>query len=385
MPLAQLVSDPFPGKGPLPANAPDFYERDELFTTVQNLLRAGDSVSLVGERKAGKTSFLNYLLAHLSSTEFIPVFVDAQGVAPKTDKIFLGRLARSAAKAIETTIDSKKPLKIGTLTVQSDEQAYQAFENDLEELRVKLPLEGNDKKRRLVWLIDEIETLRGYEKTELFTFLRPLAQTDPDFRMVVAGYDVLYTLSSRSEWSPFFNAFRHVRLEGLNPVVAQQLIDNALRLMEATTEPDLYEPILDWTGQKPYFLKWFLSKTAEALNQQQIDRHIGINILQTAQTLFLSEPELGLHFTHLWNTHTTETQQKVLSLTAPQVGPYNHPKILDNLKDKKLIEGDKQATQHLIDDLTRLKQLGFLYEQVGRYTFTSGCLQAWIKVNKPLG
>lgn len=175
------------------------------------------------------------------------------------------------------------------------------------------------------------------------------------------------------------------RDELFTTVVAQQLIDNALTLMEATTEPDLYEPIFNWTGQKPYFLKWLLSKTAEALNQQQIDRHINADVLQTAQTLFLSEPDLSSHFTHLWNTHTTETQQKVLSLVAPQVGSYNHPKILDNLKEKKLIEGDKQAAQHLIDDLTRLKQLGFLYEQVGRYTFTSGCLQAWIKANKPLG
>ena len=202
--------------------------------------------------------------------------------------------------------------------------------------------------------------------------------------MVVAGYDVLYTLSSRSEWSPFFNAFRYVGLEGLNPAVAQKLIDNALTTMEVTIERSLYDPILDWTGQKPYFLKWILSKTTEALNQQQTDRHLSAEVLQTAQTLFLNEHELSLHFTHLWNRHTTESQQKILSLIATQIGPYNHPKILDNLREKRLIEGDKQAAQHLIDDLTRLKQLGFLYEQVGRYTFTSGCLQAWVKANKPL-
>ena len=161
MPPYQPVPDPFPGKGPLPANAPDFYERDELFTNVQNLLRAGDSVSLVGERKAGKTSFLNYLLTYLSAVEFVPVFVDAQGVAPKTDKVFLGRLVRSAAKTIEKTIASKKPIKVDTLTAPSDQAVYQAFEDDLEELRAKLPLGANEKKRRLVWLIDEIETLRG--------------------------------------------------------------------------------------------------------------------------------------------------------------------------------------------------------------------------------
>jgi hypothetical protein len=173
-------------------------------------------------------------------------------------------------------------------------------------------------------------------------------------------------------------------LEGLNPVVAKKLIEDAVIGMGVTIEPNLDEALLEWTGQKPFFLKWILSKLAEALNQQKIDHHINAGVLEAAQMLFLGEHELLLHFAHLWNTHTTDSQQKVLSLVAAQTGPYHQPKILDHLKEKKLIEGDKQASQHLIDDLTRLNQLGFLYERIGSYTFTSSCLQAWIKENKPL-
>ncbi len=377
------IVDPFPNKGPIPVNASDFYEREEIFTNIQTLLRVGESISLVGERKAGKTSFLNYLKAHLPSDEFIPVFLDTQGVAPKTDKLFLGELANYAAEAIVKKIGSRRPIKINTLTAQSD-KVYRIFRDDLKRLRAKLPLTENGQKYRLVWLVDEIETLRGYEKTELFTFLRPLAQTDPDFRIVVAGYDVLYTLSNLSEWSPFFNAFRHIRLEGLNPVTAKQLIDDALMTMDATMESSLYLSIFRWTGRKPYYLKWFLSKVAEDLNQRQTDYYIDADILQTAQTLFLSTHELNQHFTHLWGTHTTSRQQVVLSLTAQQSGPYNRHNILNDLKKEQLVEGDQQ-TQHLIDDLTRLQQLGFFYERVGEYTFTSECLKTWIKENKPLG
>jgi hypothetical protein len=253
-------------------------------------------------------------------------------------------------------------------------------------LRSNLPLNPNGQKRRLIWLIDEIEILRGYKDTELFTFLRPLAQADPDFRLVVAGYDVLYTLSNVSEWSPFFSAFRHIRLEGLNPVVAQQLIDDGIATMGATFEPDLYQPIFAWTGRKPYFLKWTLSKIADILNQRQIDYHVSLDVIQTTKNLFFNERDLDLHFLHLWNTlFAAPRQQTVLSLIASQAGPYNHPTILNDLKEKKLIEGDKQASQHLIDDLTRLQQLGFLYERVGEYTFTSDCLKSWITENKPLG
>ena len=80
MPTYKPVPDPFLGKGPIRAGASDFYEREEVFTNIQNLLRAGQSISLVGERKAGKTSFLNYLLAHLTTPKtFYPFWARLPG------------------------------------------------------------------------------------------------------------------------------------------------------------------------------------------------------------------------------------------------------------------------------------------------------------------
>lgn len=151
MPLYKPVpEDLFPDKqNPLSAGAPGFYEREELFTTVQNLLRAGASVSLVGERKAGKTSFLNYLLAHLPADEFIAVFVDTQKVLPQKDKVFLGRLVKGAAKAIEKAVGLAKSLKIDTPTIEPDEKVYDVFEDDLERLRAKLPLSITSKRKSL--------------------------------------------------------------------------------------------------------------------------------------------------------------------------------------------------------------------------------------------
>lgn len=378
----QPISDPFVSKGPITSEGKGFYPRDEVFTNVVNLLRVGDSVSLVGERKAGKTSFLNYLLTKLPTEEFIPVFIEGQFIAPQTDQIFLGWLLKKGAQAIAKANNLEQPPQVNTLTVE-EKLTYLTFEEDLNRLRSYLTL--NESPLRLIWLIDEIETLRSYKQTRLFSFLRPLAQLDPNFRFVVAGYDVLYTLSTHSEWSPFFSAFRHVRLEGLNPVSARQLMDDALEIMGTTIETELYRSIFQWTGQKPFYLKWILSTVAEALNQRQNDYHIAPPVLEIAKTLFLNNPELDQHFAHLWSTHTTPRQQTVLSVLVEQSGPYNHPTILKDLKQKQLIQGDPLASQHLIEDLTRLEQLGFLYERVGEYTFTSQCLKAWIKENKPLG
>jgi hypothetical protein len=475
----QPVSDPFPGKGPIAAGLPGFYPRTELLAIIQASLQAGDSVSLVGERKAGKTSFLNYLLVNLSPEAFIPVYVDAQGIAPKNDRVFLGILARRAAKAIAQVVQldipstqaassdshvqllrlfelldqrfnlselqifcfylgvdfenlpgtakpdkarellqhvqrreriphllqtgrqlrpdipwdeiqftaksasAASPLQTQTLNVSASE-AYLTFQEDLERLREALPVNTNGNKYRLVWLVDEIEVLRGYENTELFTFLRPLAQTDQHFRFVVAGYDVLYTLSTRSEWSPFYNAFRHVHLTGLNPIVAQALVEDALARTGMTLVHDLYPTIFEWTGQKPFFLKWLLSKVAEALNGRQQHTHIDPPILQAAQELFLHEQDLMAYFSHLWQIHTTPAQQTMLSWMAQQSGPFTYHGVLDGLQSSSSANAEVQSLPQLIENLTRLQQLGFLYEQLGQYSFTSGSLQAWIAANKPI-
>ncbi|MCP4358811.1 MAG: hypothetical protein GY796_12400 [Chloroflexi bacterium] len=472
----QPVSDPFPGKGPIAAGSPGFYPRAELLATIQDTLLAGDSISLVGERKAGKTSFLNYLLLNLSPTEFIPVYVDAQGIAPKNDRMFLGILARRAAQAIaeaaqhefsepqpetektsaiqlyellngrfnlgelrtlcfylgldfenlpgSTKSDkaremvqclqrrerlasllqvgpqvrddvpwsdislpasvgaSTRPLQTNTLQAAENE-CYLTFAEDLSRLSELLPLNSNGRQLRLIWLIDEIEVLRSYQNTELFTFLRPYAQSNPHFRFVVAGYDVLYTLSTRSEWSPFYNAFRHVRLHGLNIIEAQALVDDALTRSSISLESDLYPEIFSWTGQKPFFLKWLLSKMAEAVNGRQQSTHINQNLLQTAQELFQTEHDLNIHFSHLWQAHTTPSQQTILSWLAAQQGAYTYRQIQEGMSSHGFTGEDVTQLPRLIENLTRLKQLGFLYDQLGQYAFTSQSLQTWISRNNP--
>jgi hypothetical protein len=204
----------------------------------------------------------------------------------------------------------------------------------------------------------------------------------------VAGYDVLYTLAEKSECTPFFNAFQSTRLKGLNPAVARQLVDDALTRMDVEMDVDVdqrvYQTVLEWSGQKPFFLKWFMSKVADVLNQQQ-GRSMSHDIVQTAQDLFLAEPELRYHFAHLWDSYTTGLQRTVLSLMSSDAATYNnHPVILTRFIEKKLIQSGQQASQQLMQDLARLEQLGFLYEHIGSYTFTSGCLEAWIRVHKPL-
>lgn len=382
MPSPKKVVDPFPGKGTLLPGAPGFYKREESVRGVVDLLRAGSSVSVVGERKAGKTSFLYHLSVALPETEFIPAFLDAQLVAPKTDKQFLGELASTAAASISDRIKLLQTMETGTLTAAPD-MAWTAFREDLKILRARLPTDSHGQRLKLVWLIDEIETLGSYKDTEIFSFLRPIAASDPDFRVLVAGYDVLGQLSDRSNWPAFVNAFQHVGLKSLCPSMAKQLIADALKRAHVGIDPNLIEVILHWTGKKPFFLKWIMSGVAKAVNEAMAPHHVDANILARAQQLFLDEEDIGAHFALLWS-YTTQPQRTVLSLLASSPNIHTQPQILSDLKKERLIKGDVQASQHLLDDLGRLEQLGFLYEENGQYAFTSGCLQDWTRARKPL-
>ncbi|HID63223.1 MAG TPA: ATP-binding protein [Anaerolineae bacterium] len=378
----QPVPDPFPAKGPIPPGSPHFYEREELFIRVQTLLRYGDSVSIVGERKAGKTSFINYLATHLPDTEFIPVLLDVQGVAPGQDAQFLTELILTSVGAIAEATDL--PGDIAPETPEADvTRVYRAFKADLDRYRPHLPKRENGAKRKLVWLLDEIEMLRNYENTELFSFLRPIVQQDPDFRFVAAGHDILYTITRESEWSPFFNAFSSVRLEGLSPTAAQALITDPLQQLGVALIDEAIPLILSWTGRKPYYLKWLLSIAVEVLNQEQAESTIiTADTVRAVQARFFGKPDLSQHFAFFWN-QASQHQQAILQLMASQEESHDRKQIHDGLRDGELLE-EGITLSDLVLNLTRLVELGFLYEQAGSYTFTSECLRDWIRTNRPL-
>lgn len=369
-----------------------FYEREEEFAEVLALLQAGHSVSVTGERRAGKTTFLRYLATELPPNEFIPAFVDAQFTG--NDQEFLTELIEQALEAIVERVKPATafPLQLPDMDEEVPSKARRLFREDLNVLRQALA--GTP--YRVVWLIDEIEILRAFENTVLFRFLRPFAEQDAHFRMVVASYDALYILSSKSDWSPFFNAFQPVKLRGLAPVVAQRLVNDGLAQMGLTVNPnmDVHDVLLSWAGQKPFYLKWGLHSIGKAINEARIDYQLSASIWEAAKAIFLREETLDGHFKNLWDErqeakspqavqHITDRQRIVLSFIATQSGPYIREAILENMQNLRLVTWDNPS-QNLIQDLKRLEQLAFLDNLIGHYRFTSGCLQAWIAQSKPL-
>ena len=362
-----------------------FYERKEELSEVITFLNAGHSISITGERRAGKTTFLKYVSIEILQNDFIPVFVDAQFTG--TEQEFLTELIEQAYKEMLKyfTLIPDISLHLPKLDEDNPSKARHLFREDLEMLRQILEVSPY----QVIWLIDEIEILRSFENSILFQFLRPIAEWDSHFRMIVASYDALYILSIKGDWSPFFNAFQPIELRGLSPDVSKQLIDDGLAQMGIQFAPNFdVDCMLVWTGQKPFYLKWSLHSIGKAINHERSSLNLTESIWESSKLNFLHENTIDAHFKNLWGEgqeahHVTDRQRIILSFLATQTEPFTLKKTLEGMQDQKIVTWDNPM-EDLIQDLKRLEQLGFLTNDRGYYRFTSGCLQDWIAENKPL-
>jgi hypothetical protein len=375
-----MIEDPFPGKGPLPPGDPNFYISDDLIERLRVSLESGDSVCLAGEYKAGKTSLLNQLLIRLSNDRILTALVDLQFVAPRKDKLVLAKLARSAARVIESKQQMEAPIEMQTFEA-SDDTCYGAFQTDLDRLR---PYLISDQESYLVWLIDEFDILRAYNATILPVFLRPIVQSDPNFRMIAAGHDLFVLPHEEYEWAHFMTAFgAYDRVGELDTVSAIRLLNLGVESMDIALEMDR-ELIMNWTGRNPFYLKWVSSSTARAINELEYEPMLDLNLWRVVKDFFIAEPVIKHHFAHWWN-QLSSNQHSVLSLMVGQASDLNNrASIVNSLREHELLSGNERAEQKLAQDLERLVRLGLLVQQDEDYYFTSGCLMDWIRVNKPL-
>jgi len=376
------ISDPFPRKN-LPVKPGEFYDRPSVIAQINTSLTNGQSVSIVGERRAGKSSLWIYLEENLDNQQFIPIKIDAQLIIPKSDHVFLKFLIISTAEKVRRVLSLPDSLPLSIKAADAT-TSYEAFLNDLEIIEERLKQAANYSQHRIIWLIDEIEVLRAYKDTNLFTFLRPLALDNDRFRMVVFGCDVLYELVSASEWPAFFSAFKLVSLNGLQSHIAKQMVVDAMATFGGALDDDKYKFILNWTGCKPYFIKHFCSILVDALNLRATDYQIDSTVLSDTINVFLNAKDINDHFNYIWKKHATVNQQIILSVLAQDPKIKTSQNLFESMQDHKLIQGDNLALQHIKDDLTRLEQQGFLFQRNGEITFSSGCLPEWIKIHKPI-
>ena len=255
------------------------------------------SVSIVGDRRIGKSSLLRAVLARrgkfLSKPEgYLFVYLDMQSRLRWTPEMFFERLGAEMASA---GVDS------------SAITDYDSLERTCRELQQ----EGH----ALVLLMDEFQVLMrddaaGQLPVEFFNYLRSLANSYP-VSLVVTSHVDLYTLSKdhRLSGSPLFNILHKLHLGPFAEAEARELIAIASLRAGCVLAGD--EPwIIGRGGYHPLYLQiacsaafdWRTENGAGApLDREELDRR------------FMEEARP--HFEGTWKLFA-DNEREIMSATA---------------------------------------------------------------------
>jgi hypothetical protein len=206
-----------------PVRSPEmFFGRTEEFQVIRRTLenqQQGCMFVLCGERRTGKTSILYQISNRRLGPEFIPVFVDMQGLVVQKDEELLRELASRVADAVAEEQDSSELTSLQPVTSYLDFTGFMDV--------VARQTSG----RRLVLLIDEYSLIAdkvqaGKLSAEVYPYLNSLLERYPRLSFVFTGSS---ELEPHSGWSPLLGKSYYRKITFLGRKDAEELICKPLQ------------------------------------------------------------------------------------------------------------------------------------------------------------
>jgi len=375
------IKNPYPA--PKPVKDPRlFFGRDAEYAKIKKYLSENKSIALIGERKIGKTSLLWYLKRVLVNDGFVPIYIDLQGILPRTNATFLRTLLDEIKKELlkfdKANIISADLQKI-SLEINRDESVSELFRRILNsyESCLKRLREKNVHVKSFVMMIDEIELLKEFNGGGLFPFLRSIIEERDYVVFVVAGHDVLLNIT-KDESSPFFNMFKNIQLKGISEDGAKKLIHDPVAHYGVTHDEQSVERILKLTGRNPYYIQVICGDFLIRILNQARRYNVTFDDVEKAKSQFFeSKTEVWHTLKAMWKKANIN-QQLILSIIAEHSGCCTKHDI-----DGYLDNADDDLRAEINQNLQRLSELGLLYNERERYFLPSELFQIWIKENNP--
>jgi DNA-binding winged helix-turn-helix (wHTH) protein len=292
-----MTENPFFHRGPIRDPA-YFYNREREVNQILKMLDKGQSVSIVGPRKIGKTS----LLLHVSQLEVmrqygldparhLVVYFNCEGSGNlKPEEFYTLVLEQVVGRAAQHGYSFDSP---------EHPVSYLEFERILRQVF--------DQELKLTLLLDEFEVVSQNQNLgeEFLSGLRAL----------VTKFDVAYLTVSRrplatftEHHSPFFNIFLQLKIGLFDESGSRNLIEKSLTEVGSIFPPEIVIGILELGGGHPFFLQvvgyWALE--LQATKGAPLESE-DLSIL--AQTV---RGQVEYHFGYYWR-HLTSQEQYVLA------------------------------------------------------------------------
>jgi serine/threonine-protein kinase len=318
--------NPYFHRGPI-RKPEHFFGRAQEVTNTLSLLKNNQSVSIVGPRRIGKTSFLLHISHRevmarhgLLPQESIFVFIDSEGLS-RLDQAGFYRLM------LEETEDQLLDQGFEVKLELPDTLTYRQFERNLRQL--------NRQGFKLIYILDEFELMSENQ------------QLDADFfsglRGLTARHNVCYVTASQAHLlelsyaegvlgSPFFNIFAVQHLGLFSQADALQLIQQPAQAAGRPFSDALAEFILDLAGPHPMFLNIACFHTFTAGATAEVRRKV--------------LAELEGHFRYYWGKLTEREQEALASLKSVDQDETAQV-LVHRLEQYGLVIYDKQGYRYL--------------------------------------
>ena len=355
------IHNPFYHRGAI-RHTDEFYGRKAEINQILGLLRNGQSVSLIGPRRIGKSSLLLHLSRpdirsslNLAPPQALFVLLDCQelGGSPPEEvyEILLdGLLAAAEAADIPITYDGKQA-------------TYRNLDRVLSQI--------TRQETAVVVLLDEFELLAANQHLTPYFFARLRGLTTKyGLAYLTATQRPLFAVTAEEEIlsSPFFNIFVTLPLGLFSEAEARGLLQHRLHETPVTFNDDLTDHLLYLVGSHPFFLHVAGYHAYQALSQEQP---------LTAENQFapLDDPiemEAASHLSYLWQNLSAD-EQYALAIGA---GPID---CLRMLEQQCLLESNNGSYHYTSDILRRFvrrqKVAGVI--QVGPFVIDQQRHQVW--------
>jgi hypothetical protein len=300
------IHNPFYHRGAI-RQADEFYGRDAEINQILGLLQNGQSVSLIGPRRIGKSSLLMHLCRpevrarlNLEPPHALFVLLDCQelGGSPPEEvyEVLLdGLLDAAAAADIAVNHDN------GQATYRALDRVLQQITN-----------EGT----AVVVLLDEFELLAANPHLTPYFFARLRGLTTKyGLAYLTATQRPLFAVTASEEIlsSPFFNIFVTLPLGLFTMEEARGLLQQRLACVPVQFSNALTDHLLDLVGPHPFFLHVAGYHAYQALSQEQA---------LTADNQFapLDDPiemEAASHLGYLWQNLKSDEQHALAIADGP--------------------------------------------------------------------
>lgn len=280
--------------GPVIRSSKHFYGRQSELNFISGRVGAvaSQSVSIVGERRIGKSSLMWHVLNQVpflfpADHQYIFVYLDLSGAASCNNKALMSSLRR---EFFRKQLPSWPESEDGNLASMC--YAFEQFEMH--------------KGLRVVICLDEFEYVNAHpdEFDGLLETLRAEAQLGR-ITIITASHTSLAALCAqgRIETSPFYNIFTELIVGLLTDDAWEKLIRNSFDKngISLTSKDETF--VFDCAGLHPFFTQMAASLLWEKKTQSILVDHMALEVNFMEQ----AEP----HFEHIWR-HCSDKEKQVL-------------------------------------------------------------------------